>query len=123
MSRAKFFARGPGGSTDKLSVSHARAKKQEKELAKRGRGKITPGSGNQSQKGDIQKYNGVFRVEAKTTKNKSFSVTRDMVEKIEHAALTRDELPAIVVEFIDERGKPISEVAVLPTYVLDTIRD
>lgn len=102
-----------------LSPSHRRAKKQERELAKRGGGKLTPGSGAFDQKGDVKKYNGVYRIEAKTTKHKSFSVTREMVRKIEEAALPNGELPAILIEFIDEQGTPQMEVAVVPTYILD----
>jgi hypothetical protein len=93
---------------------------QEKSLATRIGGKVTPGSGNGSIKGDVRKA-GVVRVEAKTTKNKSFSVTLDMIRKIEDAALPSGEMPVIVVEFIDGSGKPIKEVAIVPTYVLGSI--
>lgn len=64
---------------------------------------------------------GLFRVEAKTTQRKSFSVTREMIQKVEEAALSNQELPAIIIEFIDEVGKPQMEVAVVPTYVLEEI--
>ena len=105
-----------------MSPSHRRAKRQEKELAKRGGGRLTPGSGAFDQKGDVKKYNGVYRIEAKVTKKKSFSVTREMVRKIEEAALPNNELPAIVIEFVDESGNPQMEVAVVPTYLLDDER-
>jgi len=83
------------------------------------RGQLVPGSGSSVQKGDVKGcFGGLVRIEAKTTGNKSFSITRDMVRKIEDAALPNNELPAIVVEFIDEYGKPVMEVAVVPTYVL-----
>ena len=101
------------------TAAHRRAKKQEKELAKRGNGRRTPGSGNGALKGDVQKYNGVWRLEAKTTQRKSFSVTREMIQKIEAASLSHDEIPAIVIEFLDESGRPEMEVAVVPTYLLD----
>lgn len=101
------------------TAAHRRSKHQERELAKRGNGKLTPGSGNGALKGDIQKYNGVWRIEAKTTKNKSFSVTKEMISKIETAALSHDEIPAIVIEFLDESGRPEMEVAVVPSYLLD----
>lgn len=100
--------------------SHKRSKQQEKALARRVGGHVTPGSGNGSIKGDVRKR-GVVRIEAKTTKNKSFSVTLDMIRKIEDAALPANEMPVLVIEFIDENGRPISEVAVVPTYVLDSI--
>lgn len=103
-------------------LSHKRSPKQEKALAKRGQGRVTPASGASYQKGDVKKYNGILRIEAKTTKAKSFSVTREMVKKIEDAALPNGELPAIVVEFLGETGKPEMEVLVVPSYVLDDIR-
>lgn len=116
MSRESFLNRGKTSP----SPSHKRAPKMEKELAKRVGGKITPGSGNKDVKGDVRKR-GVVRIEAKTTKNKSFSVTLEMIAKIEEAALSCAELPIIVVEFNDGNGKKVREVAVVPTYVLDSL--
>lgn len=118
MSLSAFLNRAngvPGNST-----SHKRAKKQERELAVRLSGRRTPASGAKSEKGDVR-VKGVLRLEAKTTKNKSFSVTLDMIRKIEEAALASTELPVLVIEFINEQGKPIAEVAVVPTYVLDSL--
>lgn len=114
MSRQSFLNRHKG-----KSAGYVRSRSQERELAARGDGKVTPGSGSFGQKGDIAKYNGVYRIEAKTTQKKSFSVTRDMIRKIEDAALPNGEMPAIVVEFLDELGNPEMEVAVVPVYVLD----
>lgn len=102
------------------SPSHKRAVKQEQSLAKRLKGLRTPASGSGDVKGDVR-LRRVLRIEAKTTKNRSFSVTLEMVRKIEEAAAAGAELPAIVVEFNDGNGKPIAEVAVVPTYVLDEI--
>lgn len=102
------------------SKSHLRASKQERELAKRLGGKVTPGSGNKAVKGDVR-MRGVARIECKTTQHRSFSVTLDMVRKIEDAALATDEVPIIVVEFNDGQGKKVAEVAVVPTYVLHNL--
>lgn len=110
-----------GGEDKFQSVAHRRSPKQEQALAKRGNGKRTPGSGNGQHKGDVMKFHGILRIEAKCTKAKSFSITRDMICKIEDAALPNGELPAIIVEFIDDKGKPTHEIAVVPTYVLDSI--
>ena len=86
------------------------------------RGQLVPGSGSSVQKGDVKGcFGGLLRIEAKTTGAKSFSITRDMVRKIEDAALPNNELPAIVVEFIDAFGKPQMEVAVVPTWALQHI--
>ena len=108
----------------KLGTSHRRSKKQEAELASRSGGELVPGSGSSYQKGDIKKaFDGFFRLEAKTTQKKSFSVTREMVAKIEEAAIGNNEMPAIVIEFIDAQGRPQSEVAVIPTYALAAIAE
>lgn len=102
----------------KGTASHRRAPRQEKELARRIR--TTVASGSKFEKGDVR-YCGVVRIEAKTTKHRSFSVTLDMIDKIEDASIGAGELPVIVIEFNDGNGKPIREVAVVPSYVLDTI--
>lgn len=101
--------------------SHRRAPRMEKELAARSGGRVTPGSGNGYLKGDVHKAWGAIRIEAKTTKRKSFAITRDMIRKIEEAAGATEEVPVIVVEFIDETGKPEMEVAIVPTYALPLI--
>jgi len=110
MSRDQFLSRTYSGSN---GLSHRRAKKQEKELAKRGGGRVTAGSGNKHVKGDVTRFHGIFRVEAKTTQRKSFSVTRAMFDKLTDAALTATELPVIVVEFADTNGKSLTSLAVL----------
>ena len=103
-----------------LTPSHKRAPKQEAAAAKRLGGRVTPASGSRDVKGDVR-VRSLLRLECKTTKNQSFSVTREMVRKIEEAALSAGEMPAIIVEFNDGSGNPICEVAVVPTYVLDDI--
>ena len=106
--------------TANLTVSHKRSPKQEKSLALRLGGTRTPASGSLDVKGDVR-VQGKVRIEAKTTKNKSFSVTLEMVRKIEEAALSSGEMPVIVVEFIDAEGRQIAELAVCPTYVLEEL--
>lgn len=105
-----------------LTASHRRAPKQEASLAKRVKGLTTPASGAKDVKGDVR-VRRVLRIEAKTTKNASFSVTREMVRKIEEAAASGAEMPAIVIEFHDGYGRALCEVAVVPTYVLDWIAE
>lgn len=108
------------GENDKRqSASHRRSPKQEQELALRTKGRVTPGSGNGAMKGDVR-VKGVARIEAKTTMKKSFSVTREMVRKIEEAGVGHDEMPVIVVEFLDNDGKRESELVIMPSYALDT---
>lgn len=101
-----------------IHSSAVRSKFQEKELAKRIGGKTIIASGALDTKGDVRKKR-VLRIEAKTTANDSFRVTTQMMGKIEQAALSADELPALVVEFLDAKGKVRGSVAVVPTYILE----
>lgn len=101
----------------RVGVSHHRSRSQEKELAYRVGGKTTPASGALDVKGDVR-VKGVMRIEAKTTQHKSFSLTREMLRKIEDAGLASGELPAMEIEFHD-KGKPVYRVAVVPVYVLE----
>jgi hypothetical protein len=102
------------------TVAHHRSPVQEREIAARLGGKTTPASGALDVKGDVR-IKSVARIECKTTANKSFSVTREMVTKIEEAALGAGEVPALVIEFLSQTGTPESSVAVVPVWVLDAI--
>lgn len=116
MSRDSFVSRDE----KRGNASYRRSRVQEKKLADRLGGRRTSASGSKDEKGDVR-VRRLVRVEAKTTKHRSFSVTLDMVREIETAALTSDELPFILVEFINEQGKPIAELCVVPSYVLDDL--
>ena len=118
MSRDSFINRDRKHGTP----SHRRAPVQEKELATRFGGRTTLASGALSEKGDVR-VKRLVRIEAKTTKNLSFSVTQDMLNKIEEAALASDEVPVMVIEFNDGNGKKLREVAILPVYALDLLGD
>lgn len=113
MSREAFLSRDDR----KGSPSHRRSRKQERELAKGYGGRITVASGSKTEKGDVR-IRGLVRVEAKTTKHASFSVTLDMIRKIEEAALPAGEMPVLAIEFNDGRGNKVAEVAVVPMYVI-----
>lgn len=105
----------------KQKTSHDRAPEQEEEWASRLDGRTTLASGSlPHDKGDV--VTGLLRVECKTTSKKSFSVTREMVDKITDQALSTSRIPAIVIEFNDD-GKPVMEVAVVPTWVLECLED
>ena len=117
MSRDSFMNRDK----TKGNPSYRRSRKQESELAGRLGGRLTAASGSKVEKGDVR-VRGIMRIEAKTTKHKSFSVTIDMVEKIEEAALPCNEIPIIAIEF-NHLGKKVKEVAVVPMYVLDLLRE
>lgn len=104
-----------------LTKSHYRAPKQERETAIRVGGRLTSASGSKDEKGDVR-VKGVARIECKTTKHASFSVTQKMLDQIEDAAVLTGEMPYILVEFIDEAGRKLRDVVVCPSYVLDTLR-
>lgn len=108
MSRKNFVS-------PKQSPSHKRAPEQESEWAAQLKGRKTLASGSlPGDKGDV--VTPLLRIECKTTSAKSFSVTREMVQKIETEALSTSRIPGIVIEFNDN-GKKVMEVAVVPTWV------
>ena len=100
--------------------AHNRSPKQEKELAVRLGGKQVKGSGCGFEKGDVR-VKGLLRIEAKCTEKNSFSVTREMVEKIENAACASGELPMMVIELMANKDYPKQTVLILPEYVLDIL--
>jgi Holliday junction resolvase len=108
-----------GEEKKRLSPSHKRAPKQERETALRLKGVLTPASGAKDVKGDVR-VKRMVRIECKTTKHSSFSVTLDMVRKLEEAALATGEMPAFLIEF-NNNGKKVAELAVVPAYVLESL--
>lgn len=100
-----------GGVTD---PSKRRAPKQEREIADKLGGRVTPGSGSQAMKGDVR-IKGVARVEAKCTRNKSFSVTLQIIDKIEDAAAScaTGEIPVIHIEFLNASGQRIKGLYIM----------
>lgn len=96
------------------SPSHERAKHQEQEAAGRIGGKTVKGSGSGNEKGDARAYK-LARVECKTTKNKSFSVTTETIAKLEDAVAGADEVPVLEVEL--ELGK--HRVYVVPAWAME----
>lgn len=113
--------KGPHASPNmKLGVSHRHAPKMEREMAARLGGRTVRGSGSGKEKGDVR-VKGLLRVEAKCTKRDSFSITGPMLDKIEAAAVGAGEIPAVVVEFVDEAGKPVRSVAVMPMWAFEEL--
>lgn len=100
------------------SKSHARSKVQEKEIAKRIGGKVTPGSGSKYQKGDVR-LKGFVRVEAKTTKHASFSVTTKLIDKLEQETFGSGEIPIFEIEL----GGGTHTAIVLPKDALELITE
>ena len=108
----------------KQSKAYHASPKLEKGLAKRLNGYRTSGSGNKKEKGDVR-VKGITRVEHKATQAASFRVTKEMLDKIENAGRGCDEVPVLVVDFLDERGNSQKrEIAVLPFQdLLDLLDD
>jgi hypothetical protein len=99
------------------SESHARSKVQEKETATRTGGNLTPASGSRHIKGDVR-VKGVLRVENKTTKHKSYSVTTETIEKLENSVSGTEEIPFLQVELL---GGAVKFVCIPDTYWDDII--
>jgi Holliday junction resolvase len=118
LSRKNFIDGGRKGNA--RTNSHIRADKQEEEWATRLQGGVrVPGSGAGPRKGDVE--GDFWRLECKTTGKNSFTVTREMISKIEEAALAHGQTPALVIEFNDD-GKKVMEVAIVPTWVLENVK-
>lgn len=100
-----------------LTPSHARAKKQEREAAHR---MLVAGSGNGRVKGDCR-MKGVVRLECKTTSKVSYALSRDLVQRIEAAAVAGGEVPAFEIEFCDKQGRKECSVLVVPSWVLEEL--
>jgi hypothetical protein len=104
------------------SPAYIRAPKQEREIAKRVGGRVTPGSGAGDEKADVR-VRGLHRIECKATSRQSFSVTREMLDKLSTAAHSAGEMPVLVVEFLPTEDHAGGTVAICPEYVLDALKN
>lgn len=103
------------------SLSHHRSPKQEKETARRIGGSLVPGSGSGSfNRGDVR-IKGVSVIECKTTMRKSFAVTREVIDKIDNAAIERSSIPAIYVELLSDKGNPTHTCYVVPEWAFEML--
>lgn len=98
------------------SPSHARSRVQERDLATKIGGVRVKASGAGVEKGDVRLKNFV-RIEAKTTKHKSFSVTEELLDKLEDSVLGSGEVPLFHIEIMGGSRKCI----VLPEWALELI--
>lgn len=105
---------------ERQSKGYWAAPRQEKKLAKRLGGQTITGSGSKLRKGDVE-VRGIVRIEAKTTSADSFRVSKEMLQKIRNASLPSDQVPAIIIEFLNAKGLPEGEVAVIPVDMLETL--
>jgi hypothetical protein len=96
------------------SNAYVASPKLEKKLAAKVGGYRTNGSGNKLEKGDVR-LRGKLRLEHKATSAASFRVTVEMFEKLELAARGCDEIPALVVEFLNDHGRTFqTTMAIIP---------
>lgn len=96
-----------------------RSKVQEKEVASALGGRVRPNSGaTLYAKGDV--LTPLFLVEAKTTERKSFSLTQDLLKKIESEAFAEGKDPLMIVRFEKMEDIP-QDWAVLPLRVLRSL--
>lgn len=102
------------------STAYKHSPKQEKRIAKKVGGYRTPASGSKRQKGDVR-IPGIVRIECKATQKKSFSVTREMLTKIDEATGATGELPILQVEFLDEHGKLDGAFAVVSVEIIERL--
>lgn len=103
------------------TAAHRHAAKQESSLAKKlAGGQTVPRSGAGMTKGDVR-VKGLCRVECKCTTKPSFSVNRELLDKIGHAAMSAGEIPALTIRFIDHDERTLDEVAVIRVADLETL--
>ena len=105
------------------SPAHAHAPYQERALAKKLGGRVTPGSGNGAEKGDVRNFRFV-RAECKCTAHDSFSVTRDILFKLDKLGMTTEEIPFMEIKLgIDSQGKHKAAFVVMPAWFIDIVKE
>lgn len=102
-----------------LSDSHRHAPKQEKALSKSIKGRMVVGSGSGTEKGDVR-LEKIVRIEAKCTQHKSFSLKKELVDKMENIALQAGEVPVIQIDFLTDDIVD-GQLAVIPLWALQLL--
>jgi hypothetical protein len=93
-----------GGSTANANQRKGRA--HEAASVKTLGGRAVRGSGAGREKGDVRRVN-VYRLECKTTKNRSYSLTREMIEKVEASVPAgSSEIPFMEIRVDDQSAMP-----------------
>lgn len=93
-----------GGQTDNDNQRKGRA--HEAASVKRMGGRAVKGSGAGREKGDVRRV-GVARIECKTTVKRSYSLTRDMIEKVEASVPAgSSEIPFMEIRVDDQSASP-----------------
>jgi len=103
-------------------IRRKRSRKQEEKIAQEMGGKVVPGSGSiAGMKSDVVAERLGFRVEAKYTDNKSYSVTRTVIDKIRREALSSGENWLLQVDL--HGGGPTRRLAVMDYEVFLTFME
>lgn len=92
------------------TTEHGR--KSETRIAKSLKARLMPASGSQvGAKGDmrLQSLKRRWRIESKSTINKSLNVELGWLEKIAHEARGAGDVPALTISFVTSEGKPRSD--------------
>ncbi|ANO57623.1 hypothetical protein [Vibrio phage vB_VhaS-a] len=100
--------------------------KSEKRVASKMGSRLTIGSGaKDGQKSDATLDAGdyKFRIESKATKNKSFSVKKEILDKIRHEALDTGRIPALTVSFTNELGEALQggDFVMIPMWLFNEV--
>lgn len=80
----------------------AHGKQSEGKAAKRMGAALTVNSGSHGDKGDMTIAG--FRIESKSTRVDSLILEREWIEKITHEAAHANEDPALLIQFVNDRG-------------------
>ncbi len=103
-------------------IRRKRSKKQEEKIAQEMGGQVVPGSGAiAGMKSDVVAERLGFRVEDKYTDNKSYSMTRNVIDKIRREALSSGENWLLQVDL--HGGGPTRRLAVLDYEVFLTLME
>jgi hypothetical protein len=104
-----------------LPPAYNRSKFQEKETKERliG-GRAIPASGAKFRKADVEVID-LARIECKATGAKSFSVTREMIRKVEEAGMLSNQIPYIEIEFVNLKGQATDSACVLTRHALTAL--
>ncbi len=103
----------PTGLSRKAKKTRRASERQEHKIAKDIGGRRQPGSGGGPWNKDDVRKEGKFRVEAKMTSKKSFSVKRSDLAKVRgHCEL--GEVPLMQIQFTDEQRNVEEQWVVIP---------
>lgn len=93
-----------------MSLNRKMSNKHEEDLAEAFQGRVMPGSGNQYNN-PMDVRNDIWAIDGKSTRNKSISVTREMLDKAKEQA--QGQRPMVALRFYDDDRLKQSEDWVL----------